>query len=86
MYIINNIKRNEIKMTLKEIVTTAAGCVIIAVTVVLAIQAGEIFESIFKTVAETQQTIDGINNKRTEIYDTINNARAFTSHLPGTGG
>jgi len=70
-------------MTLKEIVTTAASCVIIVVTTVLLIQAGEVFDSISKTAKETQETVNGINLRRGNIYSTVEHASAFASHLPG---
>ncbi len=73
-------------MTLKEIVTTAASCVIIVVTTVLLIQAGEVFDSISTTAKETQETVTGINLRRAAIFGTVENASAFTSHLPGASG
>ncbi len=70
-------------MTLKEIVITLSSCVIITAVTVLAIEAGKIFDNTSQTITETKKTIDGINIRRQDIYDIVNNTRSLTALLSG---
>lgn len=72
-------------MTLKEIVTTAAGCVIIVVCVALSIKAGEIYDSISQTISETQKTVDEINARRPDILNTLYGTGQVVRRIPGSG-
>lgn len=72
-------------MTLKEIVTTAAGCVIIVVCVALSIKAGEIYDSISQTISETQKTVDEINDRRPDILNALYGTSQVVRRIPGSG-